>query len=449
MAQTLDMTRGAPARLIISVALPLMLGTIFQQLYSLVDSAVVGQLLGVDAFAAVGAASFFGWLAFSVVLGMTQGFGVLFAQRFGAKVGLKRAVAMAVLLAFALSAAMTALFLLCVRPVLVLVRTPEALLPGALAYLHWTLGGLIVTFFYNTAASLLRALGDGRTPLVAVILSSVLNIVLDVLFVAAFHMGIGGVACATLIAQFFSFLYCIAKLRTYQVARPVRTDFTPEPSTLRELMRLGTPLALRDAIISIGGLFVQSVINGFGVLFVAGTTAARRCFGLIEMAGAALDGAIATYVGQNFGAGEHARIRTGVRTSARIALACAIVMAALTFLLGRPLLGLLLPSSAESAQAIDIGYANLCAIALCLPALYLLYIYRSALQGIGRPLAPMLSGFVELLLRIATVYLLPRIMGPWGVYLADPVGWIGAALLLGGSYAVANRKILQAESKEC
>ena len=152
MAQTLDMTRGAPARLIISFALPLMLGTIFQQLYSLVDSAVVGQLLGVDAFAAVGAASFFGWLAFSVVLGMTQGFGVLFAQRFGAKVGLKRAVAMAVLLAFALSAAMTALFLLCVRPVLVLVRTPEALLPGALAYLHWTLGGLIVTFFYNTAA---------------------------------------------------------------------------------------------------------------------------------------------------------------------------------------------------------------------------------------------------------------------------------------------------------
>ena len=176
MAKSMDMTRGRPARLIVTFALPLMLGTIFQQLYSLVDSAVVGRLLGVDAFAAVGAASFFGWLSFSVVLGLSQGFGVLFAQRFGAKTGLKRAVSMALLLTLALGAALTVLFQLAVHPVLLLVRTPDALLSGALAYLRWTLGGLVVTFLYNAAASLLRAVGDGRTPLVAVILSSVLNI---------------------------------------------------------------------------------------------------------------------------------------------------------------------------------------------------------------------------------------------------------------------------------
>ncbi|WP_102410865.1 MATE family efflux transporter [Beduinella massiliensis] len=441
MAKSMDMTRGRPARLIVTFALPLMLGTIFQQLYSLVDSAVVGRLLGVDAFAAVGAASFFGWLSFSVVLGLSQGFGVLFAQRFGAKTGLKRAVSMALLLTLALGAALTALFQLAVHPVLLLVRTPDALLSGALAYLRWTLGGLVVTFLYNAAASLLRAVGDGRTPLVAVILSSVLNIVLDLLFVAALHLGISGVALATVLAQFFAFGYCLWKLRTYPDLLPALGDFRLEAGTLHELLRLGAPLAFRDAVISVGGLVVQSVINGYGVLFVAGTTAARRYFGLMEMAGGALEGALATFVGQNYGAGEGDRIRTGVRICVRIAVVCAVAVALLIVALGRPLLGLLVAPGEEAAQAIGVGYANLCAIALCLPALYLLYVYRSALQGIGRPFVPMLSGFAELLLRIAAVYLLPRWFGVWGVYFAEPAGWVGAGLLLCVSYYRCQKKM--------
>lgn len=437
MSQTTDMTRGNPIGHLVRFAVPMILANLFQQLYTLVDSAVVGRLIGVSAFAAVGAAGFLHWLVFSVILGLTQGFGVLFAQRFGARdmPGLRRAVGMSVWLSLLLGAALTALGVSLARPVLTAIGTPLDILPDTLLYLRWLLGGTLVTFGYNTAGTVLRALGDSRTPLLGVILASVINVALDILFVATLGMGVEGVAIATVIAQGCALAFCLSRLRGVDAVRLSRADLRPDRATATTLLRLGAPLALRNAVISVGGLVQQQVINGYGTLFIAGTSASRKYFGLMEIIGGALDGAVATYVGQNHGAGRLDRIHEGMRAARRVAVASACAIAAMLLLFGRALVGLLvLGNPAQVAEVTAIGYANLAAMSVCLPALYLLFVHRSALQGMGNALVPMLSGFVELALKLLSVLVLTRWIGRWGVYFYEGLGWIGAATLLMVAY---------------
>lgn len=437
------MTQGKPLGLLTAFAVPLMLGSVCQQLYTVADSAVVGRLIGVDAFAAVGAAGFLGFMVLDIILGFTQGFGILFAQRFGGKDldGLRRSVSMSVLLALGLGLLLTAGSLLAVDPVLRLMGTPADILPDTLVYLRWLFAGTLVTMAYNLAGTLLRALGNSKTPLVAVILSSVLNVALDVLFVAVFHWGVAGVAAATVTAQFFSFLYCLRKLFSTPEARVGPRDFIPDGGTLKELLRLGLPLGFRNAVITGGGLFVQSAINRYGKLFVAGTTAAQKYFGFMQLAVGALDGAFATYSAQNYGAGNLPRIQEGMRCARRMALISSVAISGLIVLLGKPLIALLVTGSPQDmAEILEVGWQNLLVIACGLPLLCLLYLYRSGLQGMGSTLVPMLSGFVELGLRIASVLLLPLLIGRWGVYTADALGWVGAALLLCISYYRTYRK---------
>ncbi len=443
---TMDMTEGKPLRLIVSFALPLLLSHIFQQLYNVIDSVVVGRLIGVNAFAAVGATSPFYWLVVSVVLGFTQGFGILFAQRFGAKddAGLRRAVAQSILLSGALGAAMTVLCLLLIRPVLMLLNTPAEILADACVYLNWVLSAVPLCFAYNTTAAILRALGNSRTPLVAIILASIANIALDLFFVGVLRMGIEGVAAATVIAMLCSLMYSLYMLRRVTPVRVQKTDFTDSDHTLGKLMRLGTPLALRNAVIGMGGLTIQYVVNGYGKLFVAGVAAAGKYFGVMNLLGSSMDGALAVFVGQNFGAARLDRIKEGVRTALRIVIFSAIVIAVLTVVFGRGMIGLFITADpAEMGMIKQIGYNNLLAISFCLPALYLLYISRSALQGMGNSVIPLLSGFMELALRMLCVLILPARIGVWGIYFADGVGWIGASILLYCSYCVVYRRSLK------
>lgn len=440
---TMDMTEGKPLRLIVSFALPLLLSHIFQQLYNVIDSVVVGRLIGVNAFAAVGATGPFYWLVVSVVLGFTQGFGILFAQRFGAKddAGLRRAVAQSILLSAALGAAMTVLCLVLIRPVLMLLNTPAEILADACVYLNWVLSAAPLCFAYNTAAAILRALGNSRTPLVAIVLASIANIALDLFFVGMLRMGIEGVAAATVIAMLCSLTYSLYMLRRVTLVRVQKADFTDSDHTLWKLMRLGAPLALRNAVIGIGGLTIQYVVNGYGKLFVAGVAAAGKYFGVMNLIGSSMDGALAVFVGQNFGAARLDRIKVGVRTALRIVIFSAIVIAVLTVAFGRGMIGLFITADVpETGMINQIGYNNLLAISFCLPPLYLLYISRSALQGMGNSFIPLLSGFMELALRMLCVLLLPARIGVWGIYFADGVGWIGAAILLYCSYCVVYRR---------
>ena len=437
------MTTGSPTRLLVGFSLPLILGYVLQQLYNITDSAIVGRLIGVNAFAAIGAAGLLYWLVLSFVLGVTQGFGIMFSQRFGAadEAGLRRAIMMAALLCAVIGITLTIAGVMSLRPLLVLLNTPVDIVDDAACYLYYVLGGISITITYNLLSAILRALGNSMAPLNAMVLSSIVNVVLDVVLVAVFHMGIPGVAIATLMAQLCACGYCVWMLRGITLLYPREGEWRMDWDTVRTLLRLAMPLAFRNGVIALGGLAVQYVINGYGLLFVAGMTAAKRFYGIMEIIGAAVEGAVATYVGQNYGAGKLDRIQQGMAYAVRLSLISACGIAVLMLLFGKHLLLLLVSGdSVQLNMVVDVGYAHLAAMSLALPALYLLVVWRSALQGMGNTLIPMLSGFMELVLRIAAVFLLPLALGRWGVYVAESVGWVGASALLGVAYAIVFKR---------
>ncbi len=437
MAKVRDMTEGKPARLILSFALPLMLGNVFQQMYIIVDTMVVGKFVGVDALAAVGAADWLNWLVIGLIQGLTQGFSILVSQRFGAGDwrGLNRAIAGSVLLAGAAGAVLTALSLSLARPVLVLLNTPAAILDGALSYLYVMFSGCMAVMGYNVFAAVLRAMGNSRTPLTAMIIAALLNVGLDLLFVLGFHWGIAGAAAATVLAQVVSCLICLFALRGLPVPPMEKGDWRPSLPLYGQLLKLGAPLAFQNTIIAVGGMAVQSVVNGFGVLFVAGYTATNKLYGLLEIAATSFGFSMASYTGQNLGAGQYGRIRAGMRAASRMAVATALVISALMVLLGRQILMLFISGDpAQQEQVLAIAFRFLCIMSAGLFVLYLLHVYRSALQGMGNTLVPMASGIIEMFMRVGCAVLLPSLVGQDGVFLAEVVAWAGAAVLLIAMY---------------
>ena len=270
-----NMTEGEPTRLLVSFALPLMVGNVFQQLYTVIDTAIVGQFVGVKALAALGAADWLNWLVLSVVQGLGQGFSILMAQHFGAKEyrKLSQTVGVSVVLCGGAAVALLAVSQCVLLPVLKLLNTPGDIMGDSTLYLRIIFGGIPVVAAYNLLASILRSMGDSRTPLYAIVIAALVNIALDLLVVVGFHWGIAGAAVATVIAQAVSMVYCYLNVRQISVLGLERSDFRPEPGISATLMRLGAPVALQNAIISVGGMVVQSVVNRYGMLFIAGFTA--------------------------------------------------------------------------------------------------------------------------------------------------------------------------------
>jgi len=447
MANTLDMTRGRPTGLLVKFAVPLLLSNILQVLYTLADSVVVGRLLGVNAFAAVGASWFTYWLLLSTILGITQGFGTLFAQRFGAKdlPGLRRAFGTAFLLAAVGGAALSAGGAALSGPALRWLQTPSDIVEDTAIYLRILTGGMWIAFAYNLLGAMLRGLGDSKTPLQAMIIASLMNIVLDVVLVAVIPLGVAGVGIATLLSQAAACLYCLRKLRRVPEAKLSRADFTWDTASAKALLRLGAPLGFRNCVISVGGLAVQYAMNGYDTVFVAGITASRRLNDLLWIIGSALDGALATFVAQNYGARQLARIRSGVTIGRNMMLAAAAAILALALVFGRALLGLFFSGEAELVSVVlDVAQRQLLVTTLGVPVLYMLFLYRSALQGLGNAVIPMLSGFLELGLRVVCVLLLSPLLGEWSVYLADAAGWVAAAPLLYIAYRIVFKKQVRA-----
>ncbi len=444
-----SMTEGSPTRLLITFALPLMLGNVFQQLYTVVDTAVVGQGVGVEALAAIGAADWLNWLVLSVVQGFAQGFSILMAQHFGAKDyrELSRTVGASTTLCGIAAVVMLVLSQGLSEPVLRLLNTPSDIIGDSLLYLRIVFAGIPIITAYNLLASILRALGDSKTPLYAVVVATVVNIGLDLLFVLGFHWGIAGAAGATIIAQAVSTVYCYINVRRVSILELRPADFKLTRSISGALLKLGSPVALQNAIISAGGMVVQSVVNRYGMLFIAGFTATNKLYGLLEIAATSYGYAVTSFVGQNLGGGLFARIRKGMRSAAVIALITSAVIAAAMLLLGRLFLGLFISGTPEEvAASMDIAYKYLAIMSLFLPVLYMLHIYRSALMGLGDTVVPMISGFVEMVMRVGIALLLPLLLTD-GIYYAEVGAWTGAAVLLTASYFVRMRKYPVADRK--
>lgn len=428
-----DMTCGKPAGLLLSFALPLMLGSICQQLYTMVDTMVVGQVLGVQALAALGASDWLNWMVLGIIMGFTQGFSILISQRFGAgdEDGLRKVTAMSTLLSAVIAIAVTAGSLLTAEPLLRMLNTPENILPDSLSYLQIIFSGAAIVTAYNMMAAILRAVGDSRTPLYAMLVASVVNIGLDLLFVMVFHWGIPGAAAATVIAQGCSCIFCLAVLRRMTLLKMEKQDWRLDWTLIRRLFQLGIPIAFQNTVIAVGGLVVQFVINGFGFIFVAGFTATNKLYGLLELAATSFGFSMATFAGQNLGAGKYERIRKGMRSAIKMAVATAIAISIVMILFGKYILLLFISGEPEEVKSVlEVAYTYLFVMCCLLFILYLLHLYRSALQGMGDTVIPMVSGVAELTMRISCALLLPIWLGEYGIYFAEIAAWTGAAVIL-------------------
>jgi len=437
MENTRDMTKGSPARLLFFFAIPLMLGNLFQQLYTMVDTIIVGQGVGVQALASLGAADWLNWLFQGIATGLTQGFSILFAQFYGARneEALKKSIGNAIVLTLAAAVLLTAAGEILLTGILNLLKTPQDIYGGASIYLRIMFGGIPVVLFYNLEAALLRALGDSKSPLIAMVVAACTNIALDLLFVMVFHWGIPGAAAATIIAQCVSLLYCLAVIRKISIVRPGREDFRLGRSLCRQLLGLGIPVMFQNTVISVGGMVVQSVINGFGFLFVAGFTATNKLYGLLETAAISFGFSITTFVAQNMGAGNYGRIRKGMRSGAAMALLTSVAVSAVMLLFGRQILSLFISADAGQAdEVLYIAFHYLTIMSIFLAVLYALHAYRCALQGLGDTVTPMVSGIAEFVMRVLAALLLPRVMGQEGIYYAEILAWIGAAAILVTAY---------------
>lgn len=447
-ARTKNMTDGKPVSLILTFALPLMAGNVFQQFYTVVDTMVVGKYLGVNALAAIGASDWLNWMMLGIIQGIiqgfTQGFAILMAQEFGAKRQdrLRVVIGNSVLLSLFFSLFLVSVGQVVARPVLALLQTPETIINGSLMYLRIMFAGIPVVMAYNLLACILRSLGDGKTPLQAMLVASVTNIVLDLIFVIAFRWGIAGAAAATVIAQLVSGLYCLCHIRKIDFLTMQKSDFKLRGTLCGKLMLLGCPMAFQNCIIAVGGMIVQFVVNGFGVLFIAGFTATNKLYGILEIAATSYGYSMITYAGQNLGAGKIERIRRGIRAALAIAVITSLVIAAIMLIFGRFILGCFISGTPEEVeQTMNVAYLYLAIMSICLPVLYILHVVRSTIQGMGNTVLPMLSGVMEFAMRTLTALLLPLWVGETGIFFAEIAAWIGADIILIISYFIIFAKI--------
>lgn len=444
MARIKDMTCGRPATLLIGFALPLMLGNVFQQLYTVVDTAIVGKALGVGALGALGATDWLTWMIIGMVQGLTQGFSIRMAKEFGAKDydALRRTVAISTILSAASAVFLLILAQLLARPLLELLKTPSEVISGSLLYIRYIFAGIPIITAFNLLASTLRALGDGKTPLYAMIVAALTNIALDLLFVLVFHWGIAGAAIATLIAQFASCVFCFMNLRKIEILKLSKNDFRISAVIIGHLLGLGTPMCLQNAIIAIGGMIIQMEVNRFGLIFLAGFTASNKLFGILEIAGSSFGFALVSYVGQNLGAKNIPRIRRGVFQGALLAVSTSIVIGLTMLIFGDIFISCFISGTPEQVeQASIIAYRYLATMSLALPSLYILHAYRSSLQGLGDTIMPMLSGILELFLRVSLVFTLPKYLGSDGIFVAEVSAWIGAAVMLTIVYYIRQHRL--------
>ena len=438
---TNDMTSGSPIRLILQFMIPVCLGNIFQQFYNVADSIVAGQFIGVNALAAIGSTGslmFFvtGWLN-----GLSSGFAILVSQWFGAKRydQMRHYVAMSVYLAAAFAIAMTVGLLILNEPILRIMNFSDEIMPDVTAYMGIIYAGLIVTAAYNSLAAFLRALGDSRSPLYFLIISAAINVVLDIAFIVCFGMGVEGCAYATVIAQGISALLCfIYILRKYPILHLKKEDFRISFHSFGRLLALGIPMGLQFSITAIGTIIVQGAVNVYGEIYMAGFAAAGKLQNIIATVFTAFGATIATYVGQNRGAGKMDRVKAGVKYTQVMVLAWSVVTMALVFFFGKYMM--LLFVSASETEVIDVAVIYFHTVFWCYPFLGSIFIYRNTLQGMGYGLVPMLGGVFELVARSAIVMAVAGRTSFAGVCLSDPAAWIAALIPLVPYYIYTMKK---------
>lgn len=438
MNRNLNMTTGHPGSLLIRFALPIMFGNVFQQLYTVVDTAIVGQGVGMNALAALGTVDWLNWMFLAICQGFTQGFSVRMSQKFGEgdTQGLKRTIGLSAKLSVYITVVSLAVAQLGLPLFLKLLQVPENLFSYANTYSRIVLAGIPAMMFYNYCASVLRSIGDSKTPLISMIIASLTNIALDCIAVFALNWGIGGAAIATVLAQCLAGAVCMVKMLRSPQLRFGRKHMAKEPALVRALMALGAPLAAQFVIIAVGGMAVQAVVNRFETSFIAGFTATNKLYGILEIAAVSYGYAVTTYAGQNYGAALWDRIRKGVSWGVLLSILTSVLISAAMILFGRQITMIFIDTEIpqQAAAAGEVAYRYLCIMSLALPILYLLHVYRAALQGVGNAQIPLWSGIAEFVIRVGASVVVGITLLQDGIFIGEIGAWVGAAILLAVAY---------------
>lgn len=435
-----DLTKGEPLKLIIIFSIPLLIGNIFQQLYNIADLVIVGRLLGVEAFASVGAVAPLFFLIMFIIVGLTNGFAVVTGQKFGAKdtAAVKKSVVISTVLSLFVTLFFTLICSIIMHPVLRLLNVPENIYKDAYWYIEIIVLGLITATFYNLLASIIRALGDSKTPLYFLIIASVANIILALCFIELFNMGVAGSAVAVVLSQGVSVLLCLFYVKKkFPILHLKKQDwlikFDKEfYNSALEHLKIGIPMAAQFSIIGIGVIVIQSVCNTFGSDVIAAITAALRIEQIATLPMVSFGVALASFVAQNFGAKKFRRIRTGVIHTSVLSIVLSILMAIVMRFWGADIIKEFIGSA--TPKIIDIAHQYLMISTFFYIFLSQIFIYRNALQGMGEAIFPLMASIAELLMRaFAAIYLAIK-FGYIGIFYSGPIAWISACIVLSFGY---------------
>ena len=447
---TKDLTKGSPLTLIITFAFPAFLGMLFQQFYNVMDTIIVGKLLGIGPLAGVGSTGSLNFMVLGFCMGVCNGFAIPIAQKFGAEdeVELRKYVANSLWLTAIFSLVLTVPVCVFCRPILQAMNTPEDVFEYAYHYIFSIFLGIPAAFLYNILAAILRSLGDSRSPVLFLALSSVLNIGLDIVSIKVFGMDVDGTAWATVISQGISGIICFIYMKKrFSVLNMSAQERKPDAAKMKRLCYMGIPMGLQYSVTAIGSLIIQATMNGFGSVAVAGATAANRINGFLTCPIEALGATMAPYVGQNLGAGKLERVTQGVIDAALCGFVCSGVLYVVIWLFGAPLTGIFLDEPDPEVLSYAIEYLRIVGAGYCL--LTLVNVVRFSIQGLGFSVLAILSGVMEMIARsIAGLVIAPHI-GFAAVALGHPLAWLFADCFLIPAFLMCRKRVAREHHTEC
>lgn len=426
---TVDMTTGSPVRLLIKFSLPLLIGNLFQQAYTLADRIIVGRFVGDSAFSAIGATNAVSLTFMSMCMGAAIGTGVVVSQYFGAKdeKGTAAAIANGSYTCLLISIVMTIIALITTKPILLLLNTPESIMADAMTYMYIFMGGLIAVSAYFTPFSILRALGDSKTPLIFLVLCSLLNIGLDLLFVIVFKAGVAGAAFATVLSEAIAAVLCIIyafiKVPQFKQAFIYRKI---DKNLIVKTLKVGIPNGLQYALIYVSSIVLQGIVNGFGESVIGAFTATTQIELLVQQIFSALGAAIVTYTGQNIGAGKHDRISDGVSAAMKISAVVSAVLLVVFWIFGKPIMSIFVTNE----EIISIAASGIRITSLFFIGLGGVQILRYMLNGAGDSMYALMNGAVEVAARVIFAIGLTAVpfIGMWGIWLTTGLTWVVTAI---------------------
>jgi len=437
MQATSDLTSGRVSARLLCFFFPLLFSNTLQQVYTFVDIIIVGKGLGDQALGAVGNLSSLILFITGFLMGITNGFSVNIAQSFGAGNYnlLRKNIAHSIKLCCTITAALTLISLISLRPLLISMQTSSFLMRDSLLYGYIFFGGLSATAGYNLCSCILRALGDSKTPLKAILISSVANIFFDCLMIFGFRTGVEGVALATVFSQAISAVVCCHKLRKNDLIRVQHEDFTKDRSIAQSLLHNGIPAACMNSVTAVGCMVVQGYVNALGAAFTSAYSACSKYLNLAMLPSLTAGFSLSAFVSQNKGAGSVQRICEGVWVGIGIAFVSWLVVGGMMIFFPNQLAGLIL--NEVNTISLTAEFLRICGSVLLL--LNLLFVFRSTVQAMGYPLIPMFSGMLEMALRIPAIMLMMKRIGFRATAYAESIAWLGALLLNAVAYIILIR----------